>query len=127
MNTNTIYDNGHVKKSYTLSVISDGIGRLLLSPFVGKVVTFCRKKDGLLSPFVGKVVTFCREGCHLLSGANSSSYSFSINYNKGLIVINNLKNNLMNYSNKLFDKGESLSKTFLGGFGALAFNNRATV
>ena len=90
---------------------------IFMSPFGAKYVTFWRKINIFMSPFGAKYVTFWRKVCHLLAQTKFITHSFLKSYVIKSFLINNLENNLINYSNKLFNKERGTSKKVLGLFG----------
>ena len=74
-----------------------------------------------MSPFGAKYVTFWSKVCHLLAQSKFITYSFLKSYVIKSFLINNLENNLINYSNKLFNKERGTSKKVLGTFWPTSF------
>lgn len=68
-------------------------------------------------PFAARYITFCRKIYYLLPQDGFVSHRFTNSYIDLHLLINNLKNNLINYSNKLFNKERGASKKVFGLFG----------
>ena len=94
---------------------------IFMSPFGAKYVTFWRKINIFMSPFGAKYVTFWSKVCHVLAQSKFITYSFLKSYVIKSFLINNLENNLINYSNKLFNKERGTSKKVLGTFWPTSF------
>ena len=89
-----------------------------------RYVTFWRKVCHLLAQKRGDYVTFWRKVCHLLAqgmspfGASTFRKSLILRkLQRIFLLINNLKNNLTNYSNKLFNKERGASQKVFGLLG----------
>ena len=86
---------------------------IFMLPFGANYVTFWRKNRTFMLPFGANYVTFWRKLCYLLAQFNSVYCTKSNSYEGFCLLINNFKNNLINYSNKLFYKGESRPQKLL--------------
>ena len=86
-------------------------------PFAARYITFCRKNRAIILPFAARYITFCRKVYYLLPQDGFVSHRFTNSYTDLYLLINNLKNNLINYSNKLFNKERGASKKVFGLFG----------
>lgn len=80
---------------------------IIMSFFVAEYITSCRINKEIISLPVTYCINICRTLCHFLSQANLINNSLSINYTKKYSLYNNLKNNLTNYSIKLFNEEEA--------------------
>ena len=101
---------------FVLKSLHDNELRFIL-PFAAGYITFCRKNRAIILPFAAGYITFCRRVYYLLPQDGFVSRRFTNSYTDFCLLINNLKNNLINYSNKLFNKERGASKKVLRLFG----------
>ena len=119
MNKKILISRG-MKKSISVHR-RDLILYLVLLLFGARVVTFWRKIGILLLLFGARVVTFWRKSCYFLTQDNFVTHRYPDTYLAIILLINNLENNLINYSNKLFSKERGTSKKVFGTFWPTSF------
>ena len=104
---------------YQMPIVHIRFGFILL--FGANYITFWRKLEEIILLFGANYITFWRKLYYFLAQGNFTTDLKSITYNVYLFLINNLKNNLTNYSNKLFKEERGTSQKAFGLFGRPLF------